>query len=535
MLLSYTTGCALLRTISNFSIGRMVWNFAPVGILIILFLYWVTFSKQDTHFTPIIPEVNSLHFRVIPGILAISILFGIILIVLKVNSLTFFSIGIIIIGSFFFALYLSINDNAFGALIIFMLNLPFISYMEWSFRNTPIERFHIGMITLTPTILFLLSIYGLTFMSALRNRRQYYSANRMTKLVIFFIFISFLASITSEHPSKSFEAFLLEIVFPVTLFFVIMIAVDSKKKLLLMLFALVASYLFSIIFAYYFQLRSVFFMETGSTFYSTNIPGITYAGHLALVAALLIPIIIVLGILTKSFWLRAVFFLGAILSIFTLLFTESRGPTMAAVAGLIILLTHKKSRKLIVAGILILFIANIVLQHTTFIKLLFRRYHDINSPEDIFYLSSMLSRRAGWGAALRMIKDYPLLGIGFGAWQDYLPLYANISLNSPHNIYLWLGVNSGLLGLSLYISLLAVTLKKGFLLVRSFKDTEEGLLSLGLLASLFVWIIYTLAEGEFTLDWGSFTDSGFIYMGSGLFFWSIVASIVKLDMISKEQ
>ncbi len=70
----------------------------------------------------------------------------------------------------------------------------------------------------------------------------------------------------------------------------------------------------------------------------------------------------------------------------------------------------------------------------------------------------MKYRLAAWSGALRLTADHPLLGVGPGGWVRAYPPYdrgvlslANSYMNNPHNDYLWIAAEYGLIGLGVYL------------------------------------------------------------------------------------
>lgn len=67
-------------------------------------------------------------------------------------------------------------------------------------------------------------------------------------------------------------------------------------------------------------------------------------------------------------------------------------------------------------------------------------------------------RLALWRGALRMVSDHPLLGVGPGGWVRMHPLYdrgATVTVSGyprrPHNDYLWIASEYGLIGLGVHL------------------------------------------------------------------------------------
>ncbi len=80
--------------------------------------------------------------------------------------------------------------------------------------------------------------------------------------------------------------------------------------------------------------------------------------------------------------------------------------------------------------------------------------------------ASITQRLTFWRGTLRMVADHPLLGVGPGGWIRAYPPYdggATITPEGyhrrPHNDYLWIASEYGLLGLGVYLWLLIVAFK----------------------------------------------------------------------------
>ncbi|MDA0711512.1 MAG: O-antigen ligase family protein, partial [bacterium] len=87
------------------------------------------------------------------------------------------------------------------------------------------------------------------------------------------------------------------------------------------------------------------------------------------------------------------------------------------------------------------------------------------SVTSVFRPGGDRGRLAMWSNTLDMIADHPFLGVGLGAWKRYYPRYdqgAMVRRNSapvrPHNDFLWVAAEFGLIGLALYLTFLAAIL-----------------------------------------------------------------------------
>jgi tetratricopeptide (TPR) repeat protein/O-antigen ligase len=81
----------------------------------------------------------------------------------------------------------------------------------------------------------------------------------------------------------------------------------------------------------------------------------------------------------------------------------------------------------------------------------------------VFQVGGDRGRLQMWANTLELITDYPFFGVGIGGWKRIYPHYDNgamIRQNSspvrPHNDYLWIASESGLVGFIFYISFLTL-------------------------------------------------------------------------------
>jgi len=73
-------------------------------------------------------------------------------------------------------------------------------------------------------------------------------------------------------------------------------------------------------------------------------------------------------------------------------------------------------------------------------------------------------RFALWSNTLELIKDQPILGLGAGNWDVFFPstgiedirrmAISNKTVSRPHNDYLWITAETGIIGIALYLSIL---------------------------------------------------------------------------------
>lgn len=104
--------------------------------------------------------------------------------------------------------------------------------------------------------------------------------------------------------------------------------------------------------------------------------------------------------------------------------------------------------------------------------------------------SSVGLRMMMWNDALKIIQDHPLLGVGTGGYQREAHRINSEDLSPhPHNSYLYIVANYGIIGIGLYGWLLVITLKRAW-------RSRTGLSGHSILAFLFVILIGGLTDTQ---------------------------------------
>ena len=210
-----------------------------------------------------------------------------------------------------------------------------------------------------------------------------------------------------------------------------------------------------------------------------------------------------------------------------LVFTQSRGGWIAAAMGLFILLViwaivqpPSPSRRVMrlaaatvtVAGLLALLGVGPELRDLW-----------LHPPEEtaLGTLSTLNYRRELWPWAMTAIGDFPLTGVGLGAFRHVafrlypLPLLAGQDIGHAHNIFLQTALDTGLPGLVAYGALLLLAAAAGWRVAR--RDVVFRPVALGLLAGLAALHVFGLADA--------------LALGSkpGLLFWFALGLLAAMN------
>lgn len=192
---------------------------------------------------------------------------------------------------------------------------------------------------------------------------------------------------------------------------------------------------------------------------------------------LMFPAALTLFILVSTIWEQFIFGSAAIFLGGALFLTFSRGTWIAAsiiILLLLIITIQKKAhfllRRLLVMGalylIFLLFLNFLHPAKTSLINQLHSRASSIKNLED----SSVTARFSFWKGAIKMALAHPLLGVGEGNFGKFFPKYQNefyYYSRFPHNWYLQIAAETGLIALGCFLWFLGSLLWKNWQIIQS--------------------------------------------------------------------
>jgi len=131
--------------------------------------------------------------------------------------------------------------------------------------------------------------------------------------------------------------------------------------------------------------------------------------------------------------------------------------------------------------------------------------------------SSIASRIMIWDVAIQAIKEHPFWGIGIGrfqevylAYQSQFPLYLEWAVPQPHNLFLALWLETGIIGLISFLFLIIFWAKNHFLLRKKTEDKSIKKRSALFLAFLTSFLLI------------GFFDTPFFKTDLAFFFWMMI-------------
>ncbi len=287
----------------------------------------------------------------------------------------------------------------------------------------------------------------------------------------YLFFISFLVS--SFHLINTAEAFFSIAQFSLffgLLFSIIRILGNSQKRRLVLMKAFLIAFLFIIAFAFI-QFSQIFFGSKGEMDLYQITSTMGHRNLLASILVLLFPVALFGSFYLKNTWKILSVLLG-ILAVFLIVFLQARA-SLLALAGMSVFLLSifslKKTKiarwKFPVKVFSLLFSSLVLVGFFTFYFWPDEQkpnagLHAVGFSGDGDKSFTANERILLWKATLRMVKNQPLTGVGAGQWKIWFPKYGSdiwrsrqgqVQFQRPHNDYLWVLSENGILGLLAFL------------------------------------------------------------------------------------
>lgn len=249
--------------------------------------------------------------------------------------------------------------------------------------------------------------------------------------------------------------------------------------------------------------------------------------------------------LTSKRAVKSLIWLLAGLLILCLLLTVSKGAWLGFIFSMIFFFIINK-KKLLMAVFAFTIIAMVTFSHANFMNLHKNTaaYPDraaITAPSGngssvgIGYLMSvkkeliamMLERDSVrtnlWRQASQIVKDFPFFGCGLNTYSIVAPRYRNAERESgiyPHNSYLQMAAETGLVGLATFLSIIITLFKISLESMKKIKSNFYSNILLGLLAGLFGFLVH------------SFFDVNFYALQLANLMWFVIGLIIAVQRIA---
>lgn len=432
---------------------------------------------------------------------------------LNKNKLLFVILGILLGFLFFFAettiaikLVLAISIGAITlytpiyGLAIYILAMPFISHAN---------------------LLFLGSFIVIAYIfKTIKEKNFKFKNSPINIFILLFTFIISVNTITSIDPIGSLRDFSIHIV-SISLIFTLIHSKKTKKDIYLLSFVFVIAATLVSFYGIYQFLTGVA-MESGwvdmsqnsqinirvfSTFENPNL--------LAEYLLVTIPISIAFIFYCKNIWKKLFFIASTGIMLLTIGLTYSRGGWLGlaiAITTFFLLISIKTLLLLIPFGMIgILYLPGSILQ----------RLSTIGTLQD----SSNLYRFNLWNTSVNILKDFWISGIGTGylPFMKIFPLYmSSMAPYHTHNTFLQIAIETGLIGLIVFIGLILALIKTSITIVLQSKSKFIKIFSAAYVSALLGLSMHGLVEH-------------ILYNPKIIMtFWFIIGMIVSLYIVNKE-
>jgi putative inorganic carbon (hco3(-)) transporter len=103
-----------------------------------------------------------------------------------------------------------------------------------------------------------------------------------------------------------------------------------------------------------------------------------------------------------------------------------------------------------------------------------------------------------WKSALRMVRDHPVAGMGWGTFRSAYPSYRQPNLYYgfvfAHNDYLQIAAGMGVVGLLLFLGFVGLVFREGIRVIESGERDPLALAMPGVLAAMFAVLVHELVD-----------------------------------------
>ncbi len=294
------------------------------------------------------------------------------------------------------------------------------------------------------------------------------------------------------------------------LFIVVTAAVKDKKQMMTLLALMLITVLRANL-GFYHTVSTRDFSHFSNNLRYSGVFG--YAGQNGLAAFMAELLIFLLALVSgvRSLWYKGLVYASVLLAGYCVLLCFSRGAYVGILAGLIFLGIAKERKYLVVVAVLLATWQTVV---PNAVRERILMTYDGQQVE-----SSANERLQLWEDAFTIIPEHPILGTGF---DTYRYLGRNADYLDTHNYYVKVTVETGLIGLGLFVYLLWMMMREGIRLFRSSNDPFFRSIGLGF-AALIVCTAFVNVFGD---RW--------MYQQVTAYMWTFLGFVCRARMIEED-
>jgi len=357
---------------------------------------------------------------------------------------------------------------------------------------------------------------GLAIITAIVDKSVSWKKHPLNNLFILMALIIFLSGALSFYPEASWDYRNVMLGWLIVYFLTTSI-VNTEKRLFLFILAYC---LFNLKMS---QHGAISWMSRGFSFTSFGLIGspgwFRNSGEYAIQMLIFGSLVIAFAVGLRSYWgkyKKIILYIIAATGYMTVMGASSRGAQIAmAVMAFWLALKHKNGLK----GV-------IILSAISYLVYLIIPDEQIQRFTEIGDDASSLQRLAYWEAGIELIKQHPVLGIGYSNWMLHVSeLYPGglgpyEVVQVPHSIYVESGSELGLLGLFCFLIMVFYAFKTNYNTRKNTRYMENR-------------FIYTITYGLDAGLIGYLIAGAFVTVFYYPFFWIQIAMIVAVNHVSK--
>lgn len=452
---------------------------------------------------------------------------------------------LIIIGLLGFSAAIGINfissvglspKRLLGVIVLLLLSLAFMVLLilrfEWGlfafYLAIPLccASHYITMLKTSYFVLtaetFFLVILFVVWLSTRKRRETSAGAGTSLKLpIIVFLFAGLVSCINSGNPQESFRLLFCGVIQPLILYLVIVSLIRSYTEVKTIIYGLIFATTFAATVSLW-NVRELIHVPAKELALSYQ-PFVGLFSDFAGYGVATIPLALSSSLLLKTSWQKkALLSLATALMIIPLVLQYSRGGWLALlISSVLFLLGSKRGRSLsykifpILSIIVFVWFSNIA---------------DIFTSRPYAHgFFRFWVRGPGWLRAVVMIKDHPF-GIGLGRFHvtdlNYsFSVFKGLTLAHPHNLFLQIGAEMGILALAAFLWFVIVAFSKGIRLVRDTAVNQDIKMTVwGILCGMVGYLTYASTFGvEIANSQGTYDFTGMLY------FWTFMGLMIAID------
>ncbi|MFH1305558.1 MAG: O-antigen ligase family protein [Candidatus Omnitrophota bacterium] len=346
--------------------------------------------------------------------------------------------------------------------------------------------------------------------------------------IVAFVLVGFLSTAKSNFIFLSLEGLFFKMLEHVVIYFIVVEIVTDRKKLKRVMIAIFCSMVLMALdglFQFtmgkdFLRMYPLFQGRIQASFHNTN----DFAAWLVIMIPLALSFAwfwknewLDLSDAQEHKWLRGIIkpvlwiITGALMVCVALTYTRA---AWIAVIISIIFLGILKSRKLLVATMIALVVLSFVIPSA-----MRERAISVKTPIVMvvrFEEGKMNFRMGLWVTAMKIIKQHPWAGCGLNSYTAVAPRYGIPEAYYPHNSYLHMAAEMGLLGLGAFLWMVAALFRTALTGIRRIADGFYSACLAGFLAGFTGFLIH------------SFVDTNFYALQLGILMWIVMGLIIAV-------